>query len=361
MNRLILTLIATSAIFAASGREYGGRLNDRISWTLQDSVLTVSGTGAMPSYTTTDWMRNPFMDERMALGVHTIIIEEGITEIGSFAFGQRADVRNSRINREGAKGAFAPTQSDEVGNGTALYANLRRIDLPQSLRKIAHHAFTRVPVRNILLHDSIETIGAAAFANSGLRSVRLPAGLKHIGPEAFLQCINLIGVDLNNVNVALGTGVFFNCEQLQLICHTQNIRDIAPSTFDATRLTGGTPEFLLEKFSHDGLQYALDQGMTASEYYKSDAENLTSILLLDDLRLMPYDSESGTCRLETVCHGNFLIALTPAQAESLHANWREIYFACQPSFRPRKGKLILQNIIFILPDETKVIAAPIPQ
>lgn len=361
MNRLIISLLSASAIFAASGREYGGRLNERISWQLQDSVLTVSGTGAMPSYTTTDWTRNPFMDERMAIGVHTIIIEEGITEIGSFAFGQRADIRNSRINREGAKAAFTPTQSSEVGNGTALYANLRRVILPQSLRKIAHHAFTRTPLRNINLPDSIEDIGAAAFANCGLRSVRLPAALKHLGPEAFLQCTNLIGVDLNNLNLALGTGVFFNCEQLQLVCHTQNIRDIAPSTFDATRLTGGTPEFLLKHFHEDGIQYFLDQGLTAADYYKSDAENLTSMLLLDELTLSPYDPETGTCRLTTVCHGDFLIPLKPDQADALHCNWREIYLSCHPAFRPIRGKLHLQNITFFLPDDTKVIAAPVPR
>lgn len=313
----------------------------------------------MPSYTTTDWMRNPFMDERMALGVHTIIIEEGITEIGSFAFGQRADIRNSRINREGAKAAFTPTQSNEAGNGTALYANLRRIILPQSLRKIAHHAFTRTPVRNINLPDSIEDIGAAAFANCALRSVRLPAALKHLGPEAFLQCPNLVGVDLNNVDIALGTGVFFNCEQLQLVCHTKNIRDIAPSTFDATRLTGGTPEFLLKHFREDDIEHYLDQGMTAADYYKSEAENLTAMLMLDELQLTPYDPESGTCRLETVCHGNFLIPLKPNQADTLRNNWREICLSCHPAFRPIGGKLHLQNISLYLPDGTQLIAAPL--
>lgn len=89
----------------------------------------------------------------MALGVHTIVIEEGITKIGNFSFGQRHDVRR--------------------GTRPQLYANLRRIFLPQTLRKIGHHAFTRIPVRNVFLPDSIEDIGAAAFANSFLRYVKL--------------------------------------------------------------------------------------------------------------------------------------------------------------------------------------------
>ncbi len=339
MKKLLTLTLSALAVFAASAREYGGTLgdNDNISWQLRDSVLTISGTGELPSYTPTDFQRNPFMDNRMALGVHTIVINEGITEIGAFSFGQRTDARN----------------------GSELYVNLRRVYLPQSLRKIAHHAFTRVPVKQILLPDSIEEISAAAFANSGLRYVKLPAGLKKIGPEAFLQCRNLIGVDLNHVDIPLGTGVFFNCEQLQIVCHTENIRDIAPSTFDATRLTGASPEDLLKHFKRDGMEYALANGQTLQSYYASEAENLTTLFILDDLQLMPYDRKNGTCRIETVCHGNFLISLTPEQEAALRKDWHAISLACQPAFVPRKGKLIMQSVSFTLPDKTKIIAAPL--
>lgn len=340
MKKFLLIIISASAIFAAYGREYGGRLNDSITWRLTDSVLTISGSGEMPSYAPSELSRNPLQNEDMALGVHTIIIEEGITAIGNFSFGQRRDVRN--------------------GNHPELYANLRRIYLPKTLRKIGHHAFTRVPVSNIFLPDGIEDIGASAFANSLLRYVKLPASLKHLGPEAFLQCPNLIGIDLNNLSIGLGTGTFFNCEQLQIVCHTQNITDIAPSTFDATRLSRSTPEFLLACFKQDGLQYCIQNGQTAREYYKSEAENLTTLFILDELTLTPYDPESGTCRLQTVCHGDFLIPIKRYQEEDLRKNWRQISLACRPTFVPRHGKLLMQSLTLELPDGTKLIAAPIP-
>lgn len=335
MKRVISLAILASALFVVGAREYGGRLGENIRWQLSDSVLTVSGTGAMPSYTTSDWARNPFMDERMARGVHTIVISEGITEIGAYSFGYRGN----------------------TSTNTELYPNLRRVMLPQSLRKISHHAFTRVPVRHINLPDGIEDISAAAFANTGLRYVRFPAGLKRIGPEAFLQCRNLIGVDLNHVDIALGTGVFFNCEQLQIVCHTENIRELAPSTFDATRLTGSTPEFLMRYFKEDGLKHTLQTGGTIEDFYHSEAENLTTLFILDDLQLLPYDAESGTCRVTTVCHGDFVVSLTPEQAAQLRKGWREIALACQPAFVPRRGSLIMQSVTFTLPDKSRIIAA----
>ncbi|MCM1309689.1 MAG: leucine-rich repeat domain-containing protein [Bacteroides sp.] len=337
MNKIILTLISATAIFAASAREYGGTLGSNISWQLRDSILTVSGIGAMPSYTTTDWTRNPFMEERMAKGVRDIVIEEGITEIGAFSFGFRGNTQEN----------------------TELYANLRSVTLPQSLRKIGHHAFTRIPVRVINIPDGVEDISAAAFANTGLRYVKLPASLMRIGPEAFLQCRNLIGVDLNHLDLALGTGVFFNCEQLQIVCHTENIRDIAPSTFDATRLTGSTAEYLLKYFKEDGLSYSLANGRSAADFYKSEAENLTTLFILDDFTLSPYDPESRTCRLQSVCHGDFILSLTPDQEQLLRTSLYKTVRECQPAFVPRKGRLIMQSLTLTLPDKTKLIAAPI--
>lgn len=338
MRNILLTITLASSIFAASGREYGARLNDNISWTLQDSVLTISGTGAMPSYVPNNADRNCFLDEDFAKKVHTIIIEDGITEIGSYSFGQRV-----------------------TADRGLLYDNLRTIKLPSSLRKIGHHAFTRIPVSNIVLPEGLEDIDASAFANCiGLRSIKLPSTLKHLGPEAFLQCSNLIGVDLNFLNIPLGTGVFFNCENLQLICHPENIKKIAKSTFNATRLNDSNPDKLLEVFRRGGLEHTLSQGGTARDYYLSDAENMTSMFQLDDLSLEPFDAESSTARINTVCHGSFIVPLTPGQYDSLRDNWEQISLECQPAFLPRKGRLILQSVFFMLPDETKLIAAPLP-
>lgn len=59
MNKIILLIISASVIFAASGREYGGCLSNSINWHLSDSILTISGSGEMPSYSPSDLQRNP--------------------------------------------------------------------------------------------------------------------------------------------------------------------------------------------------------------------------------------------------------------------------------------------------------------
>ncbi|MDE6367023.1 MAG: leucine-rich repeat domain-containing protein [Muribaculaceae bacterium] len=378
MKRILaISTLALTAIFATSAREYGGKLSKNVSWSIADSVLTLSGSGATPGYNPSNLSRNPFMDENLAMKFHTIVFDEGITEIGSFLFGQRGDVHNPARLRHGAYGEFSGTDSEISGRQTALYYNLRSVILPSTLRKIGHHAFSRLPVSNIEFPEGLEEIGAAAFANSFLRAVRLPSTLQTLGSEAFSTCLCLAAVDFNYLPLNIPTGAFFNCEKLRIVLHSWAIREIAPSAFDASPMGRYDSDTLLNMFHEDGyehyqkkhlparaefkgsdLEYQQASTLNLQNFYKAEAAVATSFFELDELTLLPYNSETSTIRIATVNHGTLLLALNRQQAGQLAIHWNEVKKNVRPTFRQHNGRVLLQSVEFTLPDSTKLIAAP---
>ena len=372
---IVLTCIALAVGSACADGRREGKLSDNIFWELEDSVLTVSGRGKMPSWTTTSLVRNPFQDERFALGVKEIIIDEGITEVGNFTFGSRGNVRGDRVRREGGKAAFEPSQSEETADGSALYSNLVHISLPSSLRTIGAFAFARVPVRGITLPEGLRKIGASAFANSGLRFVRLPSTVKSVGAEAFASCAAMSAADLSNLDIELSPGMFFNCESLRMILHTPNVRDIRHGALDATPFADFTDAALIDMFRSDGLDSYLNQHLPARAVFKgtdeeyqalrertlrafskTEARNAAMVYRLDEKFILPFDEATGTCEIRTLGHGNLTLSLTADQARALRADWAEIAAASTPRFDFRDGLPVLRSATFTLPDGTALDA-----
>ena len=83
---IIMIFTMTAAVFAESS----GSLNGNINWTLDDSgTLTITGTGAMPDYSNSS--DTPFYNNQ---NIKAILIENGITEIGSRTFGGLYEVQS---------------------------------------------------------------------------------------------------------------------------------------------------------------------------------------------------------------------------------------------------------------------------
>ena len=113
---------------------------DNLKWSIDGNTLNISGTGAMYDYSETStapWMN--YMDT-----VQSIVIEDGATHIGNYAFWQFA----------GVKSAVIP--------------------------------------------DSVKTIGILAFNGDGnLESVTIGSGISKIGTRAFNYCLKLSDVYYN--------------------------------------------------------------------------------------------------------------------------------------------------------------------
>ena len=377
-TRIFCCVLAGAVSAVTCAADYSGALSEAIRWEITDSVLTVSGAGKMPSYTPTKLNQNPFMDEELAFKVKAIVIGEGITKVGDFAFGSRGDVKGSRVQREGASKAFSPLQSETTNVGTPLFANVRSVILPSTLRSIGQFAFTRLPVQSILIPEGVEEIGYSAFANTALRLVKLPSTLKRVGPEAFSTCTSMKAVDLNNLSLNLSNGMFFNCEELRMIAHPSNVTGLSASTFGATPFEQFSEAEMLKMLQSDGLENYISRNMpnratfagtqeaydarlakTIDAYYQSEAANATVIFKLDVATLGAFDEATGTCRIQTVCHGPLLVSLTAAQAAMLRENWKSVSENVRLTYFPDNGTVRLQSVLYTLPDGTTLAASPL--
>ena len=166
------------------------------TWSLEDGVLTISGTGDMEDYATAPWYAQRG-------SIHTVIVKDGITSIGANAFRGLTNLTSVTL----------PEGLTKIG----MYAfsgctGLITIKLPESLVTIDVAAFSGCSsIGTIDIPRNVTTIGDAAFSECGcLIEVFLPAGIKTIGDFAFQDCpvhhVFYNGSDLDWCSVVIGAG-----------------------------------------------------------------------------------------------------------------------------------------------------------
>lgn len=124
-------------------------------WMIQGDKLTVYGTGAMRSFankTSMPWY--DYLDQ-----VEEIIIEEGVTSIGNYAFAGCANVTSVTIDSDVAS----------IGvNAFSGCSKLETISLPASLTSISNYAFNNCSALSLIEFNSAAapSLGANALANT---------------------------------------------------------------------------------------------------------------------------------------------------------------------------------------------------
>lgn len=159
-------------------------------------VLTIRGSGEMYDY---EWSKHsPFYNR---YDINEIVIENGITRIGSFSF-------------FGCRYLSKVTISDGVTSiGVDAFAFTGRahrfsINLPESITSIEEYAFESCAIENVVLPDSIDRIRAGTFSYSGLTSVIIPEGVQIVEGEAFEGCYYLQYVYIPESVTEIGTQAF---------------------------------------------------------------------------------------------------------------------------------------------------------
>lgn len=141
--------------------------------------------------------------------IKTIIIEEGITEIGHCAF---------MGNLEGVNGGY---------EGIELLKNLQTVVLPDSLEAIEDYAFSGCKnLTKVYFSDNLKSIGKYAFYKTGVKQFTIPETLETIGVYAFY------GTNLKKVYVPanvteIGANAFGNCDSLKKITFTNAVSYIS--------------------------------------------------------------------------------------------------------------------------------------
>ncbi len=264
---LILSLVMLLSLIA--GLDFSayalssGTCGSNLTYTFDSSTgtLTISGTGTM-----TSWRDNineslyyencPFYKQS---AIENIIINEGVTSIGDYAFYECAGLTSITI----------PNTVTSIGN-YAFYGcrKLPNVTIPEGVTNIGSSAFENCTgLTSVTIPDSYLVIGAKAFYNTGIYNNKeqwdndvlyigshliklnqnisghyeIKAGTKDIAGSAFYGCTNLQSVSIPDGVVGIGGSAFNNCTSLTSITIPNSVKSIGNGAFyHCTSLTSVT-------------------------------------------------------------------------------------------------------------------------
>ena len=207
----------------SAGEELASGACGSLTWKLTNAgTLTISGSGVMPDYTDpseTPWSAH--MDK-----VLTIVIENGVTSVGSYAF-----------HGSKALSVTLPNSVTTIGSNAFNGSALVSISIPGSVKSIGDNAFTGcVNLTAARISEGMENIGMGAFqACKKLASITLPASIRSVGSAAFLDCVEITEAIFSQnsagAQVTMGDNLFARCWKLNRVTLPQNIDCIADSMF----------------------------------------------------------------------------------------------------------------------------------
>ena len=192
---LLITLIPTAA--AAES----GSCGDGVTWSLSGGNLTISGSGAMYNYG--ELNKAPWM--AYAESIRCVVVGDGVTKIGSFAFSQ--------------------------------LPNLTAVTVADSVQEIGNYAFFECSgLVTLALGNGVKTIGQSAFeCCTKLKAVRLPNSLETLRFHAFYQCESLQSITIPASVTTLEATVFAYCTNLCTAVVLANIPELPHWTFYGCR------------------------------------------------------------------------------------------------------------------------------
>ena len=201
---MLVSLVPAAAL--ADGEALSGSCGKNLTWKLADGTLTVSGTGEMTDYEGKSGI--PWY--KYAQNITSIIVENGVTKIGSMAF-------QDCVN---ATAVSIPASVKVIGKYSfSSCVALESVVVPEGVETLGDHAFDRcLKLVSVSLPKSLRTIGMGAFrACFALSDITLPYGVKTISYEAFAECRSLKSITIPESVTSLGSSVFANCEGLESV------------------------------------------------------------------------------------------------------------------------------------------------
>ncbi len=165
-----------------------GTCGDSLTWTFDDStgLLTISGSGDMYDYSYEDINSLPW--SIYADSITEIMIENGVTSIGDYAFFEMYWVTS--------------------------------VSISDSIEKIGVYAFYNCDsLSDIIIPDSVSVINSFAFSYcDGLVNATIGADTMYYG--SFLNCYNLVNIVFTGSVKTIGVDAFCGCESLVEIRYT---------------------------------------------------------------------------------------------------------------------------------------------
>jgi len=207
--------ISSNAKIIASGT-CGKNVAKSVKWELDDNgVLTISGEGPMKDF---DKSKAPWLKHHSL--IEEVVIEDGVTSIGSYAFAEVNKVTMSRI---------------DIIDNTSLYCDeLESVVIGKSVVSIGDRAFYDCDFldRVIIKGESLLSIGIEAFSGClELTNINLPNSVQTIGERAFFACSSLSNIVIPNSVQTIEKHTFSSCDELESITIPNSVKVIKDRAF----------------------------------------------------------------------------------------------------------------------------------
>lgn len=170
--------------FTAASRTYS-----TVDYEIKDGVLYITGEGAMSDYNSDEGNYAPWNDDEDYASVTSIVIGEGVTTIGDYAFDGSENITSITIN-----GA--------------------------NLRSVGSQAFRNSGITSIELPNTVSSFGSYVFYGSALTYLKLPSSLSRnsLTDDALLGMSNLetIAVDSGS-SLCVEDNILYNNDNKTII------------------------------------------------------------------------------------------------------------------------------------------------
>ncbi len=177
-----------------------GTTSDGLTWEVNGTALTISGTGPMSDYEyDPDYYLTPWPDT-----ITSVVINDGVTYIGENAFRD--------------------------------YYSLVSATIPGSVQTIGSGAFEDChSLADLTIQSGVISIGSGAFGTcTSLTGVTIPESVISIGTIAFWKCTSLTSVTIPNSVTSIGQGAFSDCTSLTSVTLPESAISIGSLAFSAT-------------------------------------------------------------------------------------------------------------------------------
>ena len=189
------------------------------SWSLSGTTLTISGQGRMKNYSDDD-------DLPWGHDIQKVIIQEGVTNIGKYAFSWCRELRQVTIPQS------VTSLSASCFEGCS---SLTSIDL-SNFSTIPTDAFYGCEaLKDIRFGNNITSIGTRAFYEcDSLETVKIPDGTLGVGSFAFAHCSKLASVTIPDSVNGIGEYAFYNCTKLAEMVFAGDVYSVGEGAFENT-------------------------------------------------------------------------------------------------------------------------------
>ena len=235
---------------------------EKVTWTLENGTLTISGTGEMFDYDSGQ-NKAPWVDD--ASKITNVMIDDGVTSIGEYAFLNCKSLETITIPGSVTSVGFCAFEDCTSLTGITYNGTIKQLcevsfdgENVEMQSKVIHcndgdisygiswtledGTLTVSGLGHLAYYDGIEN--PWENMRDEIKTVIIKSGVKSIGAGTFESCVNLTDVTIADTVTTIENRAFSGCKKLKSLNIPGSVRDIGNAFDGCTILTdiyyGGT-------------------------------------------------------------------------------------------------------------------------